>query len=164
MNRARRGRERGHQDQAGGIRGIAVAITAVDLFSLGIPAVGDVMGDGFAEGRIDGADFGGDLVNAEIEVIGVNQIGRVRPTGIPEVGDHHLHQPDDAPGLLEAFVFLELADQLAEIGMEGVGIHDPGVEGLGRGSGQAHVGGFSQRFAVGAGHPLDFGFRGDLLE
>jgi hypothetical protein len=49
VNGAGRGGKRCDEDEAGGIRGVGVAIGGVDLLNLGIAAVGDVVGDGLAE-------------------------------------------------------------------------------------------------------------------
>ncbi len=57
MNSTRRGGQRSDEDQAGGIRRIGVAVDQVDLLYLGITRMGDVVGNGFAQQRVDGADF-----------------------------------------------------------------------------------------------------------
>ena len=74
MYRARRSRKRGDEDQAGRIRRIGVAIGHVDLFHLCRASVGDVVSDGFAERGVDGADFGRDFIQIQIEIVGVNQV------------------------------------------------------------------------------------------
>ena len=111
-----------HQNQPGGIRGVTVAVRLVDQFHLGVAVMSDVVGDGFAEAWVDRAHLGGDLVLVEVEVVGVDQIEGAGFSGVPEVGYDHLHQSNHATGLLKAFVLLELAHQLPQIGMERVGV------------------------------------------
>ncbi len=75
-----------------------------------------------------------------------------------------MHQANHATGLLEAFVFLELANEFAQIGMKRVRIHYAGKQRLGRCGGQAHLHGLAQRFAVGLSHFFDLSLRCHLRE
>ena len=51
----RRGGQRGHQDQAGGIGGVAVAVGFIDHLHLSITAMGDVVGDCLTQAGVDRA-------------------------------------------------------------------------------------------------------------
>ena len=155
MNGARSGGQGGDQDQPGRIRGIRVPVRLVDLLNFGVAAMGDVVSDGFAQRRIDAPDLGSDLVHIEVNVIGGDQVLLFGLLGLPEVGHHHLHQADDATGLLEALVLFELPDQFPKVGVEGVGVCHPGVERLGRRGGQVHANRFPEGLPILGGHLLD---------
>ena len=62
MNRAGRSRKRRDQDEAGSVGGVGISICRIYLLHLRIAAVGDIVGNGFAERWIDGADLGRNFV------------------------------------------------------------------------------------------------------
>ncbi len=130
MNGTGRGGKGRYEYQPGGITCIGSPITLIDLLHLCITTVGNVMGDGFAQGRIDRAHFGGDFIQIEIQIIGMDQINVGRLFTVPEIGYHHLHQTNDTPSLLEALVLLELADKFPQVRMERIRIKDPRKKGL----------------------------------
>src|SRR5437879_1155252 len=83
---------------------------------------------------------------------------------MPEVRDHHLHEPDDATGLLEAVVLFELTYEFPEVRMEWVGVDHAGVKRLGRGGGEPHLVRLKQRVTVSRGHCLNFWFWRNVFE
>ena len=85
----------------------------------------------------------------------------IRP---PEVRNKHLHEADNAPGLLEAFVFFELPQQVGKAWMERVGLQYFRVNFLRRGGCQIHSDGLLQSVAVGIGHHTNLGLGGNLGE
>ena len=132
------------------------------MLYLGIACVGDVMGNGFAQRWVDGANFRRNFVQVQVQVVGVDEVNSGGLAGIPQVGHHHLHEPNHATGLLEALVFFELADKLTQVRVEGVRIQHTGEQRFGGCGGQAHLHRFAQRFAVGLCHLFDFRLGGYL--
>ena len=84
----------------------------------------------------------------------MDQVHAVCLLGIPKARDHHLHEADDASGLLEALVLFEFSDQLAKVGVERVGVDDSGVKRLRRCRRKAHLVSLAERFTVSLGDPL----------
>ena len=120
-----------------------------------VAAMGDVMRDCLTERGIDSSDLRRDFVEVQIEVVRMDQIHAVRLLRIPKARDHHLHQADDAPCLLEPLVLFEFTDQLAKVRVERIGIEDPGVERLRRRRREAHLVSLAERFTVGPCDPLN---------
>lgn len=75
-----------------------------------------------------------------------------------------MHKADDAAGLLESLVLLELADEFPQVGMERICINDTGVERLRRRSGEIHPDRIGERVAVSGCHFLDHRLRLDIRE
>ena len=95
------------------------------------------MGDGVLQGRVDLVDLGQGLAASGIEVVGGDEVRIV--AGGPDPGDDDPHQPDQAAGLLEALVLAKAAVEVAEGGMEGVGLRHLAGELLGRGVRHVHL-------------------------
>ena len=134
----------------------------VDLFDFSIPAVSHIVSDRSAEGRVDGADFRSNLVEIQVEIVGVDEIEGLCLLGIPKTGNQHLHQTDHPAGLLETLVFLELGHQFTEVRMKRVRIADPTVECLWGSGGEVHLVGLTESLPVGGCDGLDLDFRRDL--
>ena len=103
-------RKRGNEDEACGVRSVGVSVGRVDLFNLRIATVRNVVSDGLAERRVDGADLGGDFVEIQIEIVGMDEVDARRLLGVPKVRHDHLHEADDPSRLLESLVLFELTD------------------------------------------------------
>ena len=115
--------QRRDEQEPGDITGIAGGLVGVHDLGDGLAVRGDVMGDGRFQGRVDLVDLARYLAIVQIDVVGRDEIARVRMVP-PEPGGDDAHEPDETTGLLEAGVFLEAGVEVPDGRMKRVGLGD----------------------------------------
>ena len=83
--------------------------------------------------------------------MGVDQVDALRRPAPPQPGGDDAHEADQAAGLLESGVFLEAGVEVADRGVEGIGLGHPGGELLGGGVGHVHLAGVTHGLGIGLG-------------
>ena len=125
------GGQRGHQQHLGHGGGRRAAVRCVDLLGQSVAPIGDIAGDGVGVGRVDLADFLDRRLIVEVEVLKADQ-ERVAVAG-HRAAHREPQQADQRARLLVAPVLGESRDDVADRGVERVGLADALDEGLGRG-------------------------------